>query len=118
MAAVESVGILTSPLKVPVVVLIGIVSVPVVILPASRLGIRAVPSVPELILVAFKLVRLDPSPETEVVVRAPTFEVPWTSKVYAGEVVAMPTLPSALTTIFELFKSTLVVLLLVFSRQK
>src|SRR6056300_89857 len=115
----------TTPENVPVVVLIGLPSVPEVILLALKSGMSdaaklnlADGTVPLLKLSAFKLVRLDPSPETEVVVRAPTFEVPWTSKVYAGEVVAMPTLPSALTTIFELFKSTLVVLLLVFSRQK
>jgi hypothetical protein len=40
-------------------------------------------------------VRPEPSPEILVVVRAPTFALPWTSRVYAGEVVPMPTSPSA-----------------------
>jgi hypothetical protein len=68
----------TLPENVPVVVLIGLVSVPVVILPASRLGMSdavklnlADGTVPLARLLAFKLVRPDPLPDTEVVVRAP-----------------------------------------------
>ena len=88
-----------SPLKVPVVVLMGLVSVPVVILSASRLGIRAVPSVPVVILSASRLgISAASKPDTLVTVRAPTLADPWTSNLYAGEDVPMPTLEVAVST--------------------
>src|SRR6056300_78808 len=89
----------------PVEVLIGLPSVPEVILLALKSGMSDAAklnlsdeTVPLARLLAFKLVRPDPLPDTEVVVRAPTFEVPWTSKVYPGLVVPMPTSPDVVTT--------------------
>jgi hypothetical protein len=55
-------------------------------------GKRALSSVPELILSAFKVVSPEPSPDTEVVVKAPTFAAPWTSNGYPGLAVKIPTL--------------------------
>jgi hypothetical protein len=55
-------------------------------------GKRALLSVPELILSAFKVVSPEPSPDTEVVVKAPTFAAPWTSNGYPGLAVKIPTL--------------------------